>query len=349
MEPVNCGDFEEQARSKLSAETYDFIAGGAGDEWTLAENCRAWARLTVRPRVLVDVSQVDTTTTVLGAPVSMPLLLAPVGGLMMAHPDGDLASARAAAKAGVGVILSCAASSTIEDVAAAAPDAPRWFQLYIQPDRAGTAELVRRAEQAGYRAICLTVDSPRYGIRDRELRHGERLLRQFVPPANLAGARFGAGYRHRAVTWDDVDWLVSATSTPLVIKGIVTAEDARIAVERGVAGIVVSNHGGRQLDGAIATADALPEVVDAVAGRAEVYVDGGITRGVDVLRALALGARAVLVGRAFVWALAAAGEDGVAAALGMLRAELETAMALSGCPTVGDITRDYVRFHSDAP
>ncbi len=345
MEPVNLIEYEELARQKLPQPAYDFIAGGAEDEVTLAANRAAFQRIQLRPRVLIDVSNVDLSTTVLGQPVDFPVLLAPVALQRLAHPDGELAVARAAKAAAIIQVLSTMSSCTIEEVAAAA-DGPKWFQLYCYRDKEVTKRLVQRAGASGYRALCLTVDVPRLGNRERDLRH-QRIFppdvipRNFVHEVDLSAispgdqgaaiAAWAAPLLDPSLTWRDVDWLRSITSMPVLLKGILTAEDARLAVEHGAAAIVVSNHGGRQLDGAPATIEALPEIVAAVQGRVEVLVDGGIRRGTDVLKALALGAQAVLIGRPYVWGLAAEGEAGVSRVIALLRAELELAMALVGC------------------
>jgi 4-hydroxymandelate oxidase len=349
MKPVNLLEYEPLAREKLPEGSYGFIAGAAEDEVTLRENRAAFQRLQIRPRVLVDVSKIDPSTTVLGQRIEFPVLLAPVALHRLAHPDGELASARAAAAAGTIMTLSTSASCSIEDVAGAA-EGPRWFQLYFNRDRDVAGGLVERAEAHGYSALCLTVDLPWLGRRETDIRN--RL--QFPPDVTMAnftgeaargllpvvtGATLdaSAGPSDPSLTWKDVDWLRTRTRMPLVIKGILTAEDATLAVEHGAEAIIVSNHGGRQLDGAPASIEALPEVVEAVAGRAEVLMDGGVRRGTDVLKALALGARAVLIGRPYIWGLALAGEEGVKRVLDILRFELELAMALAGCPAVADI------------
>jgi isopentenyl diphosphate isomerase/L-lactate dehydrogenase-like FMN-dependent dehydrogenase len=345
MHPVNIREYEALAREKLPKETFDFIAGGAEDELTVAENEAAFRRIQLRPRVLVDVSHVDVSTRVLGEGVSFPVLLAPVAFQGAAHPDGDVASARAAAEAGTIMVLSTASSSTIEEVAESSTG-PKWFQLYIHEH--GLAQrLVERAEASGFTAICMTADTPRLGRRERDMRNGPALDQQLPPPKNLVGeaAPGGdlSGFPHHSRTWEDIDWLRSLTSLPLVIKGIMTDADARLAIEHGAKAIIVSNHGGRQLDGVPATIDVLAEVVEATAGRAEVLLDGGVRRGTDVLKALALGARAVLIGRPFVWGLAVDGEQGVGRVLRMLRDELETSMALAGCPSVSNISNAIIR------
>jgi 4-hydroxymandelate oxidase len=349
--PVNVFDYEQLAREKLPQPAFDYIAGGADDEVTLRRNREAFERVTLRQRALVDVSNVDLSTTILGERVEMPVLLAPVALQRLAHPDGEAASARAAANAGTIFTLSTMASATIEDVAKAS-DGPKWFQLYVHPNREVAKRLVRRAEAAGYRAICVTVDVPWLGRRERDLRNGlefpaDIAYHNYIGEVEVPPAAVDPGGSALAVsadllidpslTWEVLDWLRSFTSLPVILKGLMTAEDARLAVDHRVDAIVVSNHGGRQLDGAAATIEALPEVVEAVGGRCPVLLDGGIRRGTDVLKALALGADAVLIGRAFMWGLAVAGEKGVTQVLAMLRNELELAMALCGCRSVGEI------------
>lgn len=351
--PLNLSDYEALARERMEAGAFDYYFGGAGDEVTLRANRAAFERVFLRPRALVDVSGVDPATDVLGLPLSMPVLLAPTAFHRLAHPEGELATARAAARAGTVMVASTIATWRLEEIAAAAPEAPRWFQLYVYKDRGLTEELVDRAAAAGYRAIVLTVDTPVLGRRERDVRNGFRLpegvrIANFDhlegKVAGIGGWREGSNfwaYVHdlfdASLDWSTVDWLRSRTALPVVVKGILHPDDARRAVEAGVDGIVVSNHGGRQLDGAIATIDALPDVVRAVDGRLEVLIDGGVRRGVDVVRALARGARAVLIGRPYLWALAAAGEEGVFEALSLLRREVTLAMALAGCPRVAAI------------
>jgi isopentenyl diphosphate isomerase/L-lactate dehydrogenase-like FMN-dependent dehydrogenase len=347
---VNVFDYEELAHEKLSQPAFDYIAGGADDEVTLRRNREAFERVHLRQRALVDVSSVDLSTTILGQHVEMPVLLAPVALQRLAHPEGEPASARAAAKAGTIMTLSTMASATIEEVAAA--DGPKWFQLYVHPDRNVAKRLVQRAEAAGYKAICVTVDVPRLGRRERDLRnqlefpadvsHRNYIGEVEVPPVSVEAGESALAAAadvliDPSLTWEVIEWLRSITSLPLVLKGIMTAEDARLAVGHGVDGIVVSNHGGRQLDGVSATIEALPEVVEAVSGRCDVLFDSGIRRGTDVLKALALGANAVLIGRAFMWGLAVDGEKGVTQVLSMLRNELDLAMALCGCRSVGEV------------
>ncbi len=352
--PVSVDEYEERAREAITRMAFDYYAGGAGDEWSLRENRESFRRWVLRPRVLIDVSERDTSTTVLGSPVRFPVLVAPTALQRLADPEGELATARAAASAGTVMVLSTIASASIEEVAEAAPDGARWFQLYVHRDRELSEELVHRAASAGYRALMLTVDTPLLGIRDRDSRNRfatpsdiglSNLAGRFVPEVEGGSGLFAyvQSQQDPSVTWDDVAWLRTLSDLPIVLKGIVTEEDARLAVEAGVDAIVVSNHGGRQLDGTIATLDALPEVVAAVEGRCEVYLDGGVRRGPDVLKALALGARAVLVGRPVLWGLAVGGERGVGHVLHLLRQDFDVAMAIAGCRSLADITPALVR------
>ena len=353
--PVSIDAYEARAEQVLPKMVFDYIAAGAGEEWTVRENRAAWGEYVLRPRVLVDVGDRDLSTTVLGRAVSMPILIAPTALHRLAHPDGELATARAAATAETIMCLSSIASATIEDVAAATAG-PKWFQLYVYRDRDLTAELVKRAHEARYEAVILTVDTPVLGIRERDVEN-RFALPEGVVLANLVGVTsasleeavdgsalfaFVLQQQDPSVTWDDVAWLRSLTPLPVLVKGVLTAEDARLAVEAGVDGIVVSNHGGRQLDGTIPTALALPEVVEAAADRVEVLVDGGIRRGADVVKALALGARAVLVGRPVLWGLAVGGEEGVGHVLEILRNDLDIALAIAGCPSARDVPPELV-------
>lgn len=349
--------YEEAARPLLDAAVWDYIAGGSGEESTLADERAAYRRYRLRPRVLVDVERIDPATTLLGAHVSFPVGIAPMAYHGLVDPLGEVATVRAAGAVGALTVVSMFASTTLEDVAAAATG-PLWFQLYVLRRREVTEALVARAEAAGYGALVVTVDTPRMGRRERDLRNGFHLP-PHVRPVNLddglttalhaardgesAVGRHAARHHDAALTWRDVEWLRSLTALPIVLKGVLTAEDARRAVDAGVGGIVVSTHGGRQLDGAVAALDALPEVVDAAGGDLEVLVDGGVRRGTDVLIALALGARAVLVGRPVLWGLAVGGEAGAGRVLSTLRDELEDAMALSGRPTLADVGPDLLR------
>ena len=349
-EPINVADYERLAAEALDPGAHGYFAGGAGDERTLRDNVEAFRRWRLRPRVLVDVSEVTTGTTVLGEPVAMPILVAPVAFQRLAHPDGEVGMARAAADAGTVMCLSTLATARPSEVAAAAPDARLWFQLYCFRDRGVTRSLLAEAVEAGFRAVALTVDAPRPGRRERDLRSGFRLPAELRVPsvAEAIGAEGPISVADvldlvdPALAWADLEALVADSSLPVLVKGVMTAEDAVLAADRGAAGVIVSNHGGRQLDGVAATVDVVGEVADAVADRVEVLMDGGVRRGTDVVTALALGARAVLVGRPAVWGLAAAGERGAAGVLELLRDELELALALCGCPAPGAVSRAHV-------
>jgi 4-hydroxymandelate oxidase len=351
MPPINLDDYENLARERLPQMVFDYFFGGAGDELTMRENRLGWQRLRLRPRVLVDVGTRRLATTVLGREISLPLLTAPCAFNALAHPDGELAVARATAAAGVIQVVSTAGTYSLEEVAEAAPGGSRWFQLYCYRDRDVTQGLVERAVEAGYLALCLTVDAPLVGRRDRDTRN-----RFGLPPGmtwkNLervgldrmgqrdegsALVQYISDIWDPALTWEAVAWLRGLSDFPLVIKGILTADDARRAVDHGAAAIVVSNHGGRQLDGTMTTSESLVEIAEAVGDRVEILVDGGIRRGVDILKALALGARAVLIGRPYLWGLAVDGQAGVEHVLQMLRDELDLDMALAGRPTIESI------------
>ncbi len=338
--------FEPLARERMDPGAFDYVSGGSGDEITLAANVEAWRAQRFRPRVLVDVRDVDPSTEAFGRPVSLPLAIAPMATHGLSDPEGEVATARAAAAEGIPFTFSTSSSCSLEEVAAATPDADRWFQLYLVHDRAYTRSLVQRATDTGYRVLVLTVDLTVLGYRERDRYSGFAL----PPFGSLADRpviprdRYGdvADQRAHGLTWADLPEIRSWSSMPLVVKGILTAEDARLAVAAGVDGIVVSNHGARQLDRVPATAEVLEEVVAAVDGRVPVWVDGGIRRGPDILAALALGASGVLVGRPIHWALAAAGEAGVRRAIAILREELEIAMPLLGVARVDDVTRAHL-------
>jgi 4-hydroxymandelate oxidase len=330
---VSIDDYERIARSKLPPEVFDYYAGGAGREWTVRANLAAFDNWILRPRVLVGVADRDTSTVVLGTRISFPVLVAPWAFQSRAEPDGEVATARAAARAGTIMVLSATATHRLDDVAKAS-HVPKWFQLYMYRDRGFSKEALLRAYELRFAAVVFTVDVPVLGKRDRDRRN------ELDMPIEGPGQELDFD---PAITWDDLAWIREAAPLPLLIKGILTAEDARLAVDLGVDGIVVSNHGGRQLDGAPAALDALGEVVEAVEGRAEVLMDGGIRRGTDVLKALALGAGAVMVGRPAAWGLAVSGEDGVADVLEILREEFDLAMALTGCRSVAEVGRGLVR------
>lgn len=355
MPAINLAEFEACARAVLPTMAYDYYASGANDEITLRENCEAYRRLQLAPRMLVDVSKRCLQTTIFGDQISMPVLIAPTAMQRMAHPDGEVAMVKAAGKAGTIMVLSTLSTASIEEVTAAA-SGPVWFQLYVYKDREITASLVKRAEKSGCTAIVLTVDSPHLGRRERDVRNcfslPEGLCLANLSTAGLADlpkesadsglAAYIASLYDTALTWADLQWLKSITKLPVLVKGILRVDDAERAIEYGAAGIIVSNHGGRQLDTVPATIDVLPAIAEACRGRAEVLVDGGVRRGTDVLKALALGARAVLIGRPALWGLAVGGEDGVASVLELLRQELDLSLMLSGCPDVNGIARDVI-------
>jgi 4-hydroxymandelate oxidase len=329
---VTVDDFESVARELLPKDVYDYYAGGAGDEWTLRENRAAFDRWVIRPRILTGVGERDLSTEVLGTKVACPILVAPWAYQRLAHPDGELATARACADAGTIMVVSSTTIDYLEDVAAAS-SGPKWWQLYLFTDRGVTTDMLHRVVAAGYGAVCFTVDLPVVGFRHRDTRNA------FVMPLGLPE---DDRVYDPTISWADIAWIRERAPLPLLVKGIMTAEDARIALDHGVDGIVVSNHGGRQLDGVAAGVTVLPEVVDAVGGRVPVLLDGGIRRGTDVLKSLGLGASAVLVGRPAAWGLAAAGREGVAAVLQILRDELDNAMALAGVRSIAEITPAFV-------
>jgi 4-hydroxymandelate oxidase len=346
-------ELEHEAERVIGEMAYAYYAGGADDERLLAGNVEAWSHWQLHPHVLAGLAGVSTGTTLLGSPVRSPVAIAPTAIQGLAHPEGEVATARGAADAGALMILSSLATCSLEEVAAAAPGAPRWMQIYILRQRARTEELVQRAAAHGYGALVLTVDAPVSGLRLREWRQGVRLPDDLALP-NLSGggtasARAGGfmaivtNELEPALTPDDIGWLAGLSDLPVVAKGLQRADDAVRCVDAGAAAVVVSNHGARQLADAPATADILGEVVDAVAGRAEVYVDGGVRRAPDVVKALALGARAALVGRPSLWALATGGADGVAGLLRWFESELGRAMALCGTGTVDAIDRGLIR------
>jgi 4-hydroxymandelate oxidase len=350
---LSLDELEHEARHVIGEMAYAYYAGGADDERLLRGNVEAWSRWQLHPHVLTGMEEVSTATTLLGTPVSSPVAVAPTAIQGLAHAEGEVATARGAATAGALLILSSLATCRLEDVAAAAPDAPRWMQVYVLRERARTEELVQRAAAHGYRALVLTVDAPVSGLRLREWRLGVHLPDDLALP-NLVGdstdsAREGgfmavvANEFEPALTPDDIQWLAGLSALPVVVKGVQRADDAARCVDAGAAAIAVSNHGARQLADAPPTADIVAEVVDAVAGQAEVYVDGGVRRAPDVVKALALGARATLIGRPSLWALATGGADGVAALLRWFESELRRTMALCGAPTVDAIDRGLVR------
>ncbi|HZE96080.1 MAG TPA: alpha-hydroxy acid oxidase [Planctomycetota bacterium] len=342
--PIVClQDFEEAARRKLTATAYDFVAGGAADEITIRWNREAYERIRLRPRVLVDVSQVDVRVKLFGLDLPHPILLAPAAYQKLLHKDGEIATARGAAKAGALFVVSSNATVSIEDIAKAAPG-PFWLQLYTQADQGRNRDLIERAQAAGCKALVVTVDTPVIGPRHREQRAGFALPKNLtlpMNPQNMKERRAGSTKRV-SLTWKEIEEFQALCKVPVLLKGILHPDDADRAVGLGVGGVVVSNHGGRNLDTAPATIEALPAIVDRVAGRVPVLVDGGIRRGTDVLKALAEGAAAVLIGRPYLCALAVGGADGVANAVGLLRSELETAMALCGRARIADVDRSLI-------
>jgi len=348
---VNVGDFARAAEERLEAGVRGYFFGGAGDELTLAENVAAWSGWRLRPRALAGLSSWSTKAELFGGEVSMPVLVAPVAYQGLVDPEGEAAMARAAAAEGAVMCLSTLATMRPGPVAEAAPGGRRWFQLYCFEDAGVTRALVDEAVSCDYEAIVVTVDAPRGGNRERDRRSGFEIPAEVGVPSVEAALGSGRavtieetfGLMDPALSWSDLGELAAGCAVPVLVKGVVTAADAALAVEHGAAGIVVSNHGGRQLDRCVATAEALPEVVEAVSGRAAVLVDGGIRRGVDVAIALALGADAVLVGRPALWGLAAGGEAGARRVLEILRAELELTLALCGCATPAELSRGHLR------
>lgn len=353
---VAVADYERYACERLDANAWAYLTGGAADEITLRDNRAAFDRLRIKSRVLAEVGGGHTRLELFGRTYSHPIFLAPVAYQRLFHPDGEFAAAVGASAMAAGMVVSTLASVRIEEIAAIAGKPPLWFQLYIQPDHARTMELVKRAETSGYEALVITVDAPLAGVRNREQRAGFSLPRDVypvnldgpsTPPVDLArGASIVfAHIMASAPTWSDIARIASATRMPVLVKGILDAEDAARALEHGAAGIIVSNHGGRVLDTLPAAIDALPHIADAIGGRIPVLLDGGIRRGTDVFKAIALGSSAVLVGRPYIHALAAAGALGVAHVLRILREELEITMALCGCATLRAIDRARLCMH----
>lgn len=353
---VNLDSLQPAARDRLEHSLYDYIAGGSGDEWTLGESRAAWNRYQLLPRMLRGVASRDMATTVLGTPVSMPILVPPMGFHGLCHHEAEEATARGTAAENTIFCASTVSNRSLEAIAGASTG-PKWFQLYVYRDKAITRGLVERAVAAGYQALCLTVDTPLAGQRERDKRNQLRMPSHLelgnFPAAHTAmhhtgggkGSSLGAYINSQwdaGLTWDDLDWLRSISPLPVVVKGVLAPADAKLSVDHGAAAVMVSNHGARQLDTAPASITMLEPIVDAVAGRAEVLIDGGIRRGTDVLKALCLGARAVLIGRPVLWGLTLDGEEGVRSVLQHIRAELDLAMALAGAPTLEAATRDMV-------
>jgi 4-hydroxymandelate oxidase len=348
--PPTISDFERCAAEAVPPGVHGYYAGGAGDEITLRDNAAAWQRLALRPRVMVDCTQRDLSTTVLGRRRSHPLIVAPTAFHALATPEGETATARGAAATDTTFCLSTLSNMSVVEVATGAPEARRWFQVYVFKDRAVTREMVAAAVEHGYEALVLTVDVPMFGVRERDMRSGFGLDEATaIPNVRAAGGRGALSLNELgalldpSLTWDDVGRFAADSGLPVLVKGVLTPEDARRCIDSGAAGIVVSNHGGRQLDTVLSGADALPAVVDEAGDELDVLVDGGIRRGTDVLKALALGARAVLIGRPVLWGLVVAGEQGVRRVLELLLAEIDTALALAGAPRAAVLDRSWVQ------
>jgi 4-hydroxymandelate oxidase len=352
---VTVEDWEPLAKEQLSPMAFEYLAGGAGDEITLRGNREGFAGIRLRPRMLVDVSSIDTSTVLFGQTLKLPVLLAPVAYQKLIHPEGELEAVRGANAAGVIFMASTAASTSVEDIAQEATLAP-WFQLYGSHDRDFTKSLVNRAREAGCKVLCFTVDAPVRGQRDRDTRVGFRLppgiqrpnFRDLSPQAVVGNPRAEGRSIYSPnldpkLDWKYLDWLRSVVDIPLLLKGILTAEDTNLALDAGVDGLVVSNHGGRVVDTVIPAIEALPEVADAVAGRVPILLDGGVRRGTDVVKAIALGAAAVMIGRPYLYALAVEGAEGVRRCIDILHREIEMAMAACGKPSIGAIDRSLVK------
>jgi 4-hydroxymandelate oxidase len=343
-EILSVPEFEERARACLPANTYEYLASGAADENTVRWNRDAYDLIKLRPRVLRDVTTVDTSLSLLGQKLESPILLAPTAFLRAIHPDGEIAVARGAGAARTTWVVSTATTTSLEDIAPEATS-PLWFQLYVQSDRSVTKDLAQRAEGVGCKALCLTVDTPVQGPRNRQTRSKFALPPGLSAPYMselVAGRAIADNRRGNVVTWDDVEWLQSVARIPLLIKGILDADDAERAVAAGVNGIIVSNHGGRNLDTAPATIDALPKVAERVAARVPVLVDGGIRRGTDIVKAIAYGATAVLIGRPYCYGLAVAGAEGVTRVIEILKTELEMTLQLIGCRSLSELGKNVL-------
>jgi 4-hydroxymandelate oxidase len=340
--PITLADFEPLAHDRTDPGAWDYQAGGAGDEISLGENRAAWDRIRLRPRVLVDVSRRDLGTEAFGQRLEHPIVVAPTANHSLSHTDAERATARGAAAAGALYTLSTISAVPMEDVARAAPGGPRWFQLYAPADRGACQSLVERAAAAGYAAVVVTVDLPLPGNRERDLRSGFEIdLGVHLPPSQPVDPETGIVVLP-TLDWDELAWLRSVSRIPLLVKGVLRADDAIRAVDLGCDGVWVSNHGGRQLDTTVAPAEALPYIADAIGDRALLVVDGGVRRGIDVLKGIALGADLIAIGRPVLWGLAVDGADGVQRVIELLRDELSLALALAGCRTLAEITPDLL-------
>ncbi|XP_006861367.1 PREDICTED: hydroxyacid oxidase 2 [Chrysochloris asiatica] len=350
MSLVCLADFQAHARERLSKSTWDFIDGGADDCFTRDDNIAAFKRIRLRPRFLRDVSEVDTRTTIQGKEISAPIGIAPTGFHCLTWPDGEMSTARAAQAADICYITSTYASCSFEDIATAAPRGLRWFQLYAQPDRQLNKQLIHRAESLGFKALVITVDVPVAGNRRQDIRNNLDLKTNLLlkdlrsPKERNPTPRLQMTPVDPSICWNDLSWFQSITQLPIILKGILTKEDAELAMKHHVHGIIVSNHGGRQLDEVAASIDALTEVVTAVQGKIEVYLDGGVRTGNDVLKALALGAKCVFIGRPILWGLAYKGEHGVQEVLNILKKEFRTSMTLTGCRSIAEINQNLIQF-----
>ena len=350
---INLFDFEALVRQRISRLALEYISSGAGDEITLRRNRERFDEIRLQPRVLVDSSRIDTSLELFGEPLDHPILLAPCAYQKLVHPDGEIAAARGAGEARAPFVVSTFATVALEEIAAAYADASLWFQLYVHPDRGFTRDLIQRVESAGYRVLCVTVDTPILGVRDRERRAGfhlppgiERANLKSLGTAVSKMGHFEGGGNYSildpSINWDTIAWIRSLTKLPVVLKGVLSPDDAALACRHGASGVIVSNHGGRNLDTVPATIEALPRVIEAVEGRLPVRLDGGIRRGTDIVKALAYGAKAVLIGRPYLWGLGVNGPQGVAQVVRILRTELEAAMALCGTPSISRITPNAI-------
>ncbi|HET7850908.1 MAG TPA: alpha-hydroxy acid oxidase [Pseudolabrys sp.] len=349
MDSVDLDNLAEAARAKMPPASFAFCACGADDEISMLENIAAWRALRLRPHVLRDITKVDLSTTLLGTPVATPIMVAPTGRHKLFNKEGERATARGAAAAGCPYVVASNSNVTVEDIASERRGAPQWFQLYYWPNKKEVEALIDRLAAAGFAALVLTVDAPVPGWSPRAAREqhepSPEILNINMPGSPMARTAYHPDFVGKVLypaTWRELEWLVKRSPMPVLVKGVLRADDAVRAAEHGARAVIVSNHGGRHLDTTVTTAAAIGEIAGALAGKAEVYVDGGIRRGTDILKALALGARAVLIGRPVIWGLTVSGAEGVAAVLNHFRDELIRAMQLSGCASLADITPDLV-------